>query len=48
MGQLDGSFEVARYKLKNKILGITCHNSKKFGSEMQSNIKRITSLMVHF
>ncbi len=29
MGQLDGSFEVARNKLKNKILGITCHNSKK-------------------
>ena len=30
MGQLDGSFEIARKKLKNKILGITCHNSKKF------------------
>ena len=29
MGQLDGSFEIARNKLKNKILGITCHNSKK-------------------
>ncbi len=29
MGQLDGSFEVARYKLKNKILVITCHSSKK-------------------
>ncbi len=28
MGQLDGSFKMARYKLKNKILGITCHNSK--------------------
>ena len=28
MGQLDGSFKVARHKLKNKILGITCHNSK--------------------
>ena len=28
MGQLDGSFEIARKKLKNKILGITCHNSK--------------------
>mgnify|MGYP001228548823 FL=1 len=28
MGQQDGSFEIARYKLKNKILGITCHNSK--------------------
>jgi len=28
MGQLDGSFKIARKKLKNKILGITCHNSK--------------------
>ena len=28
MGQLDGSFIFARKKLKNKILGITCHNSK--------------------
>ena len=28
MGQLDGSFEIARKKLKDKILGITCHNSK--------------------
>ena len=28
MGQLDGSFRLARKKLKNKILGITCHNSK--------------------
>ena len=28
MGQLDGSFKTARYKLKDKILGITCHNSK--------------------
>ena len=29
MGQQDGSFEIARSKLKNKILGITCHNSKE-------------------
>ena len=29
LGQLDGSFKIARKKLKNKILGITCHNSKK-------------------
>ena len=29
MGQLDGSFKVARKKIKKKILGITCHNSKK-------------------
>ena len=28
MGQLDGSFKFARKKLKKKILGITCHNSK--------------------
>ena len=28
MGQLDGSFKMARKKLKRKILGITCHNSK--------------------
>tara|TARA_B100001059_G_scaffold235197_1_gene280069 strand:+ start:2080 stop:2682 length:603 start_codon:yes stop_codon:yes gene_type:complete len=28
MGQLDGSIKNARKKLKNKILGITCHNSK--------------------
>ena len=28
MGQLDGSFKVARKKLKRKILGVTCHNSR--------------------
>jgi len=28
MGQLDGSFKIARNKLRNKILGITCHGSK--------------------
>ena len=28
MGQLDGSLKAARKKLKNKILGVTCHNSK--------------------
>ena len=28
MGQLDGSLRIARKKLKGKILGITCHNSK--------------------
>jgi len=28
MGQQDGSFKIARKKLKGKILGITCHNSK--------------------
>ena len=28
MGQLDGSTKIARKKLKNKILGVTCHNSR--------------------
>ena len=28
VGQLDGSLKIARKKLKNKILGVTCHNSK--------------------
>ena len=28
MGQLDGSFRIARKKLKGRLLGITCHNSK--------------------
>jgi len=28
MGQLDGSVKTAKKKLGNKILGITCHNSK--------------------
>ena len=28
MGQVAGSFKIARKKLKKKILGITCHNSK--------------------
>tara|TARA_A100001011_G_scaffold353860_1_gene395711 strand:+ start:4349 stop:4858 length:510 start_codon:yes stop_codon:yes gene_type:complete len=27
MGQEDGSFKIARKKLKKKIMGITCHNS---------------------
>jgi thiamine-phosphate pyrophosphorylase len=30
LGQLDGSIKVARQKLKKKILGVTCHNSKLF------------------
>ena len=33
MGQLDGSFKTARKKLKNKILGITCHNSISLAEE---------------
>ncbi len=28
MGQSDGNIAIARKKLKNKLLGITCHNSK--------------------
>ncbi len=28
VGQLDGSIKIAKKKLKNKILGVTCHNSK--------------------
>ena len=28
LGQLDGSIEIAKKKLKNKIIGVTCHNSK--------------------
>ena len=37
MGQLDGSFKIARNELKNKILGITCHNSKKFAKDAIKN-----------
>jgi len=33
MGQKDGSFKIARKKLKGKILGITCHNSKVLAIE---------------
>ena len=33
MGQQDGSFKIARKKLKGKILGITCHNSKTLANE---------------
>jgi len=33
MGQQDGSFKIARKKLKRKILGITCHNSKILANE---------------
>ena len=37
MGQQDGSFEIARSKLKNKILGITCHNSKELAQDAVRN-----------
>ena len=33
LGQQDGSFKFARKKLKRKILGITCHNSKVLANE---------------
>jgi len=33
MGQLDGSLNIARKKLNNKILGITCHNSKRLAKK---------------
>ena len=33
MGQQDGTFKIARKKLKGKILGITCHNSKILANE---------------
>ncbi len=37
MGQHDGSFLKARKKLKNKIFGITCHNSKKLAANAIKN-----------
>tara|TARA_E500000178_G_scaffold131843_1_gene131782 strand:- start:191 stop:793 length:603 start_codon:yes stop_codon:yes gene_type:complete len=37
MGQLDGSFKMARYKLRNKILGITCHNSRTLAKNAMKN-----------
>tara|TARA_B100001057_G_scaffold492255_1_gene584311 strand:- start:2244 stop:2780 length:537 start_codon:yes stop_codon:yes gene_type:complete len=35
MGQIDGSFKIARKKLRNKILGITCHNSKSLANNAE-------------
>ena len=37
MGQLDGSFKIARKKLKKKILGVTCHNSRTLASNAIMN-----------
>ena len=37
MGQNDGSFLEASKKLKNKIFGITCHNSKKLATNAIKN-----------
>ena len=37
MGQLDGSIKIAKKKLKNKILGVTCHNSKILANKAIKN-----------
>ena len=37
MGQLDGHIQSARTILKNKILGITCHNSKTLAKSAINN-----------
>ena len=37
MGQLDGSLKIARKKIKDKILGITCHSSKIFAINAVKN-----------
>ena len=37
MGQQDGSFKFARKKLRKKILGITCHNSKLLAKKAIDN-----------
>ena len=37
MGQQDGPFKIARKKLKGKILGITCHNSKVLANKAISH-----------
>ncbi len=37
MGQLDGSIKVAKKILKNKILGVTCHNSKTLAKKAIKN-----------
>ena len=37
MGQLDGSFKIARKKLKGTIFGVTCHNSKALANNAIRN-----------
>ncbi len=37
IGQLDGSIKIAKNKLKNKILGVTCHNSIKLAKDAVKN-----------
>ena len=34
MGQKDGPLNIARKKLVNKILGVTCHNSKTIAKKV--------------
>ena len=37
IGQLDDSIRLARKDIKNKIIGVTCHNSKKLALEASRN-----------
>jgi len=37
IGQLDGSIKLARKDIKNKILGVTCHNSKELALAASKN-----------
>ena len=37
IGQQDGSIKIAKNKLKNKILGVTCHNSIKLAKDAVKN-----------
>ena len=37
MGQLDGPIKIAKKKLRNKILGVTCHNSKNLAKKAHKN-----------
>ena len=41
MGQLDGSIFNARIKLKKRILGVTCHNSKNLAKDAILNNKNL-------
>jgi len=37
IGQLDGSIKLARKNIKNKIIGVTCHNSKELALAASKN-----------
>ena len=37
MGQLDGSIKTSKKKLRNKILGVTCHNSRTLAKNAIKN-----------